>query len=65
MKVKLLKDVMEGGKVKTTIRPNRRTGIFWFKDTEIEVSEETGAKLIERGDAEKVDGVATEVAEEG
>lgn len=51
MKVKLVKDKMENGKVKTTVRASRGTGIFWFAGTEVEVSEETGKKLIASGDA--------------
>lgn len=54
MRIRLLQDVLEDGKVKTTIRPTRRQVIGWFVDTEIEVSEASGQKLIDAGIAEVV-----------
>ncbi len=54
MRVKLLKDVTENGVVKTTVRKSRKQVIGWFEGTKLEVSDTTGAKLIERGDAEEV-----------
>ena len=56
MRVKLTKDVMQDGRVKTTVRMKRKQVIGWFQGTEIEVSEATGQKLIENGDAVAVEG---------
>lgn len=51
MKVKLTKDKREGGKIKTTVREGRKEVIGWFEGAVIEVSNETGAKLIKAGEA--------------
>lgn len=60
MRVKLLNDFLEGGAVKVTANRSKKTGIFWFKDTEIDVSEASGQKLIEAGAAVEVAAVAEE-----
>ena len=49
MRIRLLSDVLEEGKVKTTIRLRKKQCIAWFQDTEIEVSEVTGQNLIDQG----------------
>lgn len=54
MKIRLLKDVMQEGRIKTTIRASKKVVIGWFAGTEIEVSDATGRKLIEAGDAVEV-----------
>jgi hypothetical protein len=54
MIVKLLQDVLENGQVKTTVRKSRKQVIGWFAGTVIDVSEVTGAILIEQGVAEAV-----------
>lgn len=54
MRVRLLKDVHENGQVKSTLKVRRKAITGWFAGTELEVSDATGAKLIERGDAEKI-----------
>ncbi len=61
MRVKLTKDVLENGQVKTTIRPRRKQVIGWFEGAEIDVSDATGAKLIDKGLAEPVQAAAEEV----
>lgn len=67
MKVRLLKDIYQDGGLnpqtgepmppvlKTTVRPNRRQAFHWFKGTVIEMSEASGQKYIDAGDAEKVE----------
>lgn len=65
MRIRLLQDVEEDGKVKTTIRPRRKVCIAWFQGTEIEVSEVTGQILIDEGKAELVVPVEAPAAEEG
>lgn len=64
MKIRLLKDKMEGAAVKTTIRRNRGQGIVWLKGTVISVSDATGRKLVENKEAEEVVDAATEAASE-
>ncbi len=54
MKIRLLKDKLEEGRVKTTIRRNRGQGIVWLTGAVIEVSDETGKKLVKNGEAEVV-----------
>ena len=54
MRVKLLKDIEEGGQVKTTIRVKRKQAIGWFEGTELEMSEASGQKYIDAGLAEAV-----------
>jgi hypothetical protein len=65
MRIRLLKDVMENGTVKKTDRPKKKLTIAWWEGTELEVSEATGEKLIDRGDAEQVvvEGAAEAVEE--
>lgn len=67
MRVRLLRDVKEDGKVKVTLRPSRRVALGWFKGVVVDVSDATGAKLIARGDAEAVavEQGAAEAAVEG
>jgi len=52
MKVKLLKNKMENGKLKTTIRMSKKKVIGWFEGTILEVGDPTGEKLIANGEAE-------------
>lgn len=54
MKVRLLKDVLENGQPKITMRLRQGVCFAWTQGRELEVSEATGMKLIERGDAEPV-----------
>lgn len=54
MKIRLLRNVYQNGVLKTTVRHKKQEVIGWFKGKEIEVSDATGAKLIESGDAEEV-----------
>lgn len=61
MVIVLLKDKMEGGQVKVTHRPNKRKVIGWFAGTEMEVSDATGQKLIEAGEAREVQVAEAEV----
>lgn len=54
MKIRLLKDVEENGRLKTTIRRSRKQVIGWFEGTEMEVSDSTGQKMIDQKIAEQV-----------
>lgn len=59
MKIVLLKDVYgedrHGNKfLRTTVRFSRGIALQWKTGTEMEVSEATGAKMIEAGDAAEV-----------
>ena len=49
MRVKLLKDVLENGQVKTTIRPRRKQVIAWFEGTEMDMSDATAERFIAEG----------------
>lgn len=51
MKIKLLRDKEDAGQIKTSIKRNRGRGIFWLKGTVIEMSEASGQKYIDSGDA--------------
>lgn len=64
MKIKLLRDVMQGGQLKTTVRQKKKLVIGWFQGTEMDVSDESGRKLIEAGDAQEVE-VADEAETQG
>ncbi len=57
MNIRLLKDKMEGEKGKEKLKTTERRGrpvIEWVKGAVIPVSDETGKKLIENGEAEEV-----------
>jgi len=65
MQVILTKDVLENGAVKQTVRLRRGRAIGWFAGAILDVSEETGKKLIARGDAAEYHAPAVaETAEE-
>lgn len=58
MLIQLTEDVYEDdsrNRLKTTVRFDRGIAFQWTKGRCLHVSEATGAKLIERGVAEKVD----------
>ncbi len=57
MRIRLLKDVLENGQVKSTVQRSKKTITGWFEGAEFEVSDATGAKLVERGDAVNLDEV--------
>lgn len=63
MKIKLLKDVLQNGQVKTTVKPRKKAVIGWFAGVEMEVSDATGEKLIDAGDAEAVESAEVETEE--
>lgn len=56
MKVKLLKDVVEGGNIKTVIRRSRKLVVAFFADTIVELSDASAQKYIDAGLAEKYTG---------
>lgn len=58
MIIKLVRDVVENGVVKTTVRPGKKKVFGWFEGAILDVSDATGRKLIERGDAIEHSGTA-------
>lgn len=59
MKVRLLNNIVEGGGIKLTRRRPRADGTYgvdiaWVVGAEIEMSDSSALKYIERGDAEEV-----------
>jgi hypothetical protein len=56
MKVKLLKDVVEGGSIKTVIRKSRKLVIGFFAGTVVDLSEASAKKYIDSGLAEAYTG---------
>jgi hypothetical protein len=59
MKVRLLKNIVESGGIKLTRRRPRPDGTYeveipWIEGTEMEMSDSSAQKYIDRGDAEAV-----------
>lgn len=51
MRIKLLQDIVQGGGLKVSRRPGRRT-VCYVEGAVVDVSDATGAKYIEQGLAE-------------
>ena len=51
MIIKLVRDVLENGVIKTTVRPGKKKAFAWWDGSVLDVSDSSGKKLIDRGDA--------------
>ena len=49
MKIKLLKDIVENGQIKVTVRKSRKTAVVWCAGVEMEMSDASAAKYIDAG----------------